>query len=232
MLRICSIFVLGLWGSVVAAETVSGVARVIDGDTLAFGARHVRLMGVDAPEMAQTCTREGRAWACGVAARAAMVARLGLRITTCTGAADDRYGRLVAVCRQDGADVAADLVGAGAILAYRRYSMAYVGLETTARAARVGVWAGQVEAPAAFRAARRAGLDLPAAEASAPAAGCAIKGNISGRGRIYHMPGQPDYDATVITPAKGERWFCSVAAAESAGWRAVRSFDRHQGDGR
>ena len=220
MLRICSIFVLGLWASVVGAETVSGVARVIDGDTLAFGARHVRLMGVDAPEMAQTCSRDGQAWACGVAARAALGRRLGLRVTICAGAADDRYGRLIAVCRQEGADIAADLVRSGAILAYRRYSTAYVGLENAAHAARVGVWAGQVEAPATFRAMARAGTALAPTPVSAT--GCTIKGNISGRGRIYHLPGQPGYAATVITAAKGERWFCSAAAAEAAGWRAVR----------
>ena len=50
---------------------------------------------------------------------------------------------------------------------------------------------------------------------------CAIKGNVSYSGgqRIYHVPGQYYYDETVITPARGERWFCSEAEAMAAGWR-------------
>jgi hypothetical protein len=63
-------------------------------------------------------------------------------------------------------------------------------------------------------------------QSAAPAApapgGCAIKGNISGSGRIYHLPGQENYDATGINEARGERWFCSEAEAQAAGWRRAR----------
>jgi hypothetical protein len=52
---------------------------------------------------------------------------------------------------------------------------------------------------------------------------CAIKGNISGKGaRIYHVPGQRDYERTGIREEKGERWFCSEAEARAAGWRPAR----------
>lgn len=50
---------------------------------------------------------------------------------------------------------------------------------------------------------------------------CNIKGNVSynsGR-RIYHMPGDRDYERTRISSSRGERWFCSAAQAEAAGWR-------------
>jgi hypothetical protein len=40
--------------------------------------------------------------------------------------------------------------------------------------------------------------------------------------RIYHVPGQKFYERTVITEAKGERWFCSEAEARAAGWRKSR----------
>ncbi|MGK7942677.1 MAG: hypothetical protein AB4062_21465 [Crocosphaera sp.] len=49
---------------------------------------------------------------------------------------------------------------------------------------------------------------------------CNIKGNISistGR-KLYHVPGQRDYENTVITTEKGERWFCSEEEAIRAGW--------------
>jgi endonuclease YncB( thermonuclease family) len=51
---------------------------------------------------------------------------------------------------------------------------------------------------------------------------CLIKGNISkGSGaKIYHVPGDPTYDATKINLQQGERYFCSEEEAERAGWRA------------
>ncbi len=53
---------------------------------------------------------------------------------------------------------------------------------------------------------------------------CSIKGNISQTTgeRIYHVPGQEYYDATVISPQNGERWFCTEAEARAAGWRKAR----------
>lgn len=55
-----------------------------------------------------------------------------------------------------------------------------------------------------------------------PDPNCPIKGNISDNGHIYHMPGQRDYCRTVIRVEDGERWFCSAAEAEAAGWRAAQ----------
>lgn len=52
---------------------------------------------------------------------------------------------------------------------------------------------------------------------------CDIKGNINFRGeRIYHVPGDEYYGATMIRPAYGERWFCSELEAMLAGWRRAR----------
>lgn len=67
----------------------------------------------------------------------------------------------------------------------------------------------------------------PIAADPAPAAldGCVIKGNISQNNgkRLYHVPGMEDYDITSIRPEYGERYFCSEAEAQAAGWvRAPR----------
>ena len=52
---------------------------------------------------------------------------------------------------------------------------------------------------------------------------CAIKGNISSRGRIYHMPWDPWYDSVNMDVNKGKRWFCSEDEAIRAGWRHASS---------
>lgn len=51
--------------------------------------------------------------------------------------------------------------------------------------------------------------------------GCTIKGNISINtgNKIYHLAGMEDYESTVISPAKGERWFCTESEAIANGWR-------------
>ena len=53
------------------------------------------------------------------------------------------------------------------------------------------------------------------------ASSCNIKGNVSYNNgqKIFHVPGQRDYNSTVISSQRGERWFCSEADARAHGWR-------------
>jgi hypothetical protein len=62
----------------------------------------------------------------------------------------------------------------------------------------------------------------PASSPTPPSGGCVIKGNISQHGRIYHVPGSPSYNSTKIDESGGERWFCTEAEAQAAGWRAPK----------
>ena len=57
-----------LFASPALAQTITGPARVIDGDTLGVSGQRIRLHGIDAPEKNQTCQIEGTPWACGIAA--------------------------------------------------------------------------------------------------------------------------------------------------------------------
>jgi endonuclease YncB( thermonuclease family) len=204
--------------AVAASTAISGTAHVADGDTLRVGATRVRLLGVDAPELSQRCGDDGRRVACGAMAAEWLRRRVAGRPIACEAVDIDRYGRSVAICRVGGADVGAAIVEAGWATAYRRYSMAYVGQEARARAARRGIWALGFEPPAAYRRERRL-ADVP----PAPDPRCPIKGNVSASGsRIYHMPGSRAYPEVRIDARGGERWFCSEREAVAAGWRAVR----------
>ena len=205
----------------VPQERISGRAEVTDGDSLEIGSTRLRLYGVDALEGRQSCTRDGRAWACGNEAARKLRSLIGDRTVSCTKRDVDDYGRMVAVCRSGAADLGAEMVRAGFATAYRRYSSDYVDEENEARTARRGIWAGEFASPEDYR--RDETRDRPASAQRASRAGCDVKGNINGEGeRIYHAPGSPSYDETRIDESNGERWFCTEAEARAAGWRAPR----------
>jgi endonuclease YncB( thermonuclease family) len=199
---------------------IVGVATVRDGDSIEVHGQTIRLFGVDVPEDRQLCTRDGTDWRCGQAAAHALAQYIGRRTVTCRPRDRDRYHRTVAVCSVGDQDIGAWLVREGWGLAYRRYSRDYVADEEAARAAKRGIWSTTFVPPWEWRAEHEAPIARSSEEGPG---GCRIKGNITrGGARLYHLPGDRGYDETRISPARGERWFCSEADARAAGWRRSR----------
>ncbi|MBX3521601.1 MAG: DUF4236 domain-containing protein [Xanthobacteraceae bacterium] len=222
----------------------AGSARVVDGDTINVNGYLIRLEGIDAPEADQTCVgASGNKWQCGKSATQHLSGLVKGQTVTCDRTGDDVYGRMLAICKTaDGTDINAKLVSDGFALAFVRYSTRYVKEERDAKRAKRGLWVGTFQPPWEWRAGNRADQKLvpqiaatllpqknsnyaqnisPTAKATS---NCSIKGNINDRGeRIYHVPGSKWYSRTQINERNGERWFCSVADAEAAGWRAPRN---------
>ena len=196
-----------------AGELV-GPVRVIDGDTIDLAGTRIRLEGIDAPETGQTCGRKWfGTWDCGNEATRVLVNLTEGRAVKCHGRSLDKYGRLLGVCYVNGLDINAEMVRRGMAWAFVKYSQSYVAVEAEARAVRAGIWQGNAEPAWVYRQHRWA----EGAE-TAPS-GCAIKGNVSRSGQIYHMPWSPWYDKVVMRAEKGARWFCSETEAQAAGWR-------------
>jgi endonuclease YncB( thermonuclease family) len=133
------------------AGGIAGRASVIDGDTLEIHGERIRLFGIDAPEGAQTCQRDGEPWPCGRRAAFALAGRIGNRTVSCDPRDRDRYGRLVAVCIAGAEDLNAWMVRQGWALAYRRYSKDYVADEDAARQQEAGMWSGTFTPPWEWR---------------------------------------------------------------------------------
>ncbi len=133
---------------VLAAALVCTAPPVHDGDTLTCQGRHVRLWGMDAPETdgSPRCRRSD-VWACdpaaerwAIPARRRLLALTSGRIT-CTEAGRSSYGRMVARCEADGADLGGVLVREGLARDWPRYSHgAYAADELRARRQHLGMW--------------------------------------------------------------------------------------------
>jgi len=200
--------------AVAAGGGLTGPARVIDGDTLEIGGRHVRLEGIDAPETAQTCGRRFiGTWSCGTVATNALNDLVSGHEVSCESRGTDKYDRMLGICFVAGRDINAEMVREGFAWAFVKYSKTYVQEEAEARALHAGIWQGESEPAWVYREKRWAG-----AEQTAPR-GCAIKGNVTEHGHIYHMPWSPWYGKVKVDETKGERWFCTEAEATAAGWR-------------
>lgn len=148
------VLLFGVGAAIVAARLdplpppLSGTAGAADGDSLRLSGERVRLLGIDAPELAQPCSRaNGSQWPCGAAAHRELAGLVAGVATTCLPSGRDHYGRILATCTASGEDLGARLVAAGLALANTDYRSE----EAAARAARRGIWSGSFVPPRQWR---------------------------------------------------------------------------------
>jgi endonuclease YncB( thermonuclease family) len=128
--------------------TVEGRAIAMDGDSLRIGATQVRLLDIDAPELAQTCRLGAAEVYCGQEARRALAVLVTGTAVRCESEAADTYGRRLARCFAEGRDIAAAMVLAGHAVNTGRYGAE----QGRAREARAGLWRTRFDIPADWRA--------------------------------------------------------------------------------
>jgi endonuclease YncB( thermonuclease family) len=131
----------------VEARLPAGAAIVNDGDSLTLGTERVRLRGIDAPEYAQICAKDGVNYACGRRSREALARLVAGKAVSCSGSERDRYGRLLGACEAGGVDLNRTQVETGWAVAYGNYAEE----ENQARLRRLGLWAGSFDRPRHWR---------------------------------------------------------------------------------
>lgn len=218
------------------AADLTGVPRIVDGDTLTIGLIKVRLEGIDAPETDQVCLNaNGLRWTCGIDARDQLALHIGGRDIKCSSSGTDAYRRTLGTCYFGDEDLNAWMVQQGWALAYVKYSKVYVQAEEDARSNQRGIWKGAFIAPWDWRHKNNKTAILgaysvpigsqkillgPSATQGSPSPECTIKGNVNRNGeRIYHMENQRFYARIKMDKGGGRRWFCTPEEAEAAGWR-------------
>lgn len=139
-------------------EVVSGFVQVVEGDVLSVNGAEVRLYGIDAPELRQTCRNaRGAEFDCGAAARAVLERLIGDQQVECTIYSRPDRRRGVGRCRMGTTDLGQAMVQRGWAFALSGQSHRYDLDQSRAQAVHAGLWAGRAQPPWEWRLAHRDG---------------------------------------------------------------------------
>ena len=193
------------------AADITGKAKADSAGTIFLAKQKLRLFGVNAPGKRQFCPdTNGGVFECGAMGAKYLKDVLKGAEVSCDIVKRGNDDTLAEVqCSADGQDLGLTVIRAGFAQAIPGAVDAYDTAQIDAFKAGEGLWAFNY-------------VDFSVVEnpASAKQAGCDIKGNISGTGRVFHDTSSRWYKRTSIEPQFGERWFCSAGEARAAGWRA------------
>ena len=126
---------------------VYGSVQVVSGDTLLMRRHFIRLYGIDAPEIKQTCiTSRGSTYYCGKEASRWLQSWLGDNEIECHVLKQNSQGNVVATCSLGEYDIGAALVSAGWAVSLPQNEI-YAPYELQAQKARRGMWKGKFYKP-------------------------------------------------------------------------------------
>ena len=145
------------------AEEISGIPKVVDGDTVHIDNYKFRLEGIDAPEMRQQCKKESfkisffigftfyKDYSCGRVSKEKLITKIDTTEIKCISSSKDRYKRYIATCFKEKTNLNQWMVRNGYAIAYRRYSKKYVPDEEFAKENKLGLWKGKFMEPEKWR---------------------------------------------------------------------------------
>ena len=160
--NICLIFFLLSYNDVKSEEVkiISGIAKVIDGDSIRIEGKKIRFFGIDAPEKKQKCKKPwltisfisfSKDYPCGQISTDKLKKKINNKLLICKWTNKDRYKRYIAECFKDKTNLNAWMVRNGYAVAYRKYSKKFVSQEIFARKEKVGLWSGTFTMPWDYR---------------------------------------------------------------------------------
>ena len=142
-------------------KTISGKAKVVDGDTIKINEKKIRLFGIDAPEKNQICKKIylsflifdfQKDYKCGEKSTLALLNKLKDKKVKCFLKKNkNRYKRNIGICYVKNQDINKWLVNNGYAIAYKKYSKKYVLNEQYAKKNQLGIWRGTFLEPEKWR---------------------------------------------------------------------------------
>ena len=160
-LRIIILFLIFFSNTI--AEEISGVPKIVDGDTIHINDNKFRLEGIDAPEIRQQCQKESvkissiigltfyKDYSCGKVSKEKLIRKTRKSKIKCIFTTKDRYNRYIATCYKEKINLNQWMVRNGYAIAYRRYSKKYVPDEDFAKENKLGLWQGKFMNPEKWR---------------------------------------------------------------------------------
>ena len=145
------------------AEEISGIPKIVDGDTVHINKNKFRLEGIDAPEMRQKCKKESlnisfiigftfyKDYNCGKVSKEKLKSKIRGSEIKCIFTTKDKYKRYIATCYKEKINLNQWMVRNGYAIAYRRYSKNYVPDEDFAKEKKLGLWQGKFMNPEKWR---------------------------------------------------------------------------------
>lgn len=136
--------------------TFTSPVSVIKADTLNVQGYRVKLFGIAAPDLNQSCAnRSGASYQCGQQAALWLKSWLTDNPVTCRVMSEDKNGNMTAACSLGQYDIGAALVNAGWAVADTREADIYVPYEENAQSKRSGLWQGKFYKPWDWQAIQR-----------------------------------------------------------------------------
>ena len=160
-LRIIILFLIFFSNTI--AEEISGVPKIVDGDTVHINGKKFRLEGIDAPEMRQQCQKESlkvssiigftfyKDYSCGKVSKEKLISKIRGSKIKCIATSKDKYKRYIATCFKGETNLNRWMVRNGYAIAYRRYSKKYILDEDFAEENKLGLWQGKFMSPEKWR---------------------------------------------------------------------------------
>ena len=128
-------------------DSITGYARVSDGDTIQINGQRIRLIDIDAPELYQFCTLNGASYPCGEQSKQHLINLINGRRVSCVSEKRDKFDRFLGRCSVDGMDINQQMIEDGWAVSYYGYQQQ----ENKARKQLLGIWAGSFERPRDWR---------------------------------------------------------------------------------
>ncbi len=127
---------------------ISGISRIVKGDTLTLSGRIVRLFGVASPDISQTCAdNQGRGYRCGQQSISWLSGWLAENVIKCHILGEDKQGVLTGVCMLGPYDIGAAIVNAGWAVADTKQTQIYLNYQNQASQSKRGLWQGKFYMP-------------------------------------------------------------------------------------
>lgn len=131
-----------------ALPSFTSPVSIVTADTLNAQGYKVKIFGIAAPDLTQTCAnRNGASYNCGQQAALWLQSWLTDNPVTCRVMSEDDNGNMVAACSLGQYDLGAALVNAGWAVADTRESEIYVPYEENAQSQGNGLWQGKFYKP-------------------------------------------------------------------------------------